>query len=90
MLLVDAMDAMEISLRRLAFLSYVSLTHHKIRKKNKTRVLDAGFVDTGSSDYLAIVANLRQVSTTVSGFKEIDSMPSCMSQAAKSAWSEGP
>lgn len=35
-------------------------------------------------------ARRRQVSTTVSGLSEMDSMPCSISQAAKSAWSDGP
>lgn len=35
-------------------------------------------------------AKRRQVSTTVSGLSEMDSMPSSISHLARSAWSEGP
>src|SRR5205807_1682617 len=36
------------------------------------------------------LARSSQVSTTVSGFSEIDSMPSASSQRARSGWSLGP
>ena len=42
----------------------------------------------GRETYIA--ASFCQVSMTESGFKDIDSIPSLISQAAKSGWSDGP